>query len=79
MRLTPLARAGVAEVVIGAPRSDVPSIDGPVIEGAAITGIKIEGVLAPHYALLRFDDHDRCQDVELVSVNASTKEESLGL
>ncbi len=41
--------------------------------------IKIEGVLAPHYALLKFDEHDRCNDVELISVSASTKEESLNL
>ncbi len=41
--------------------------------------IKIDGVLAPHYALLKFDDNDRCEDIELISVSASTKQDSLNL
>jgi hypothetical protein len=41
--------------------------------------IKISGITKPHHCVLRFDQHDRCETVELITVKASTRAGESGI
>ncbi len=38
---------------------------------------RMSGFRTPHYCIARFDENDRCNDLEFVAVGASTKKDSL--
>jgi len=39
--------------------------------------IEVDGVTKPHYCVLKFDDADKCEDVDVVEASASTEKEPM--